>query len=155
MDGLFGPLNYWHWWILAVVLVIAEVLAPGIFFLWLAIAAGVTGLAVLALPDLGWQYQLLIFAALAVISAVMGRRLYKKRPPTSDHPTLNRRAQQYVGKVFVLDAPIVNGSGRLRVADATWKMVGPDAPAGSRVRVVAADGVSLRVEPATDQADEP
>lgn len=148
MEPLFGALGYWHWWILGALLVIAEMLVPGIFFLWLAIAAGVTGLTALLLPDLGWQYQLLMFALLSVVSAVAGRRLYGRRPPVSDHPTLNRRGEQYVGQVFVLDSAIVNGVGRLRVADSTWKMAGPDSPVGTHVRVVAVEGVTLRVEPA-------
>ena len=65
-----------------------------------------------------------------------------------DQPTLNRRADSYVGRQFTLTQPVIDGVGSLHVDDSQWRISGPDLPAGSRVRVVAADGVTLRVEPA-------
>lgn len=147
---LLSPLNHWHWWILATVLGVAELLLPGIFFVWLGVAAAVTGFVALA-ADPSWEAQVLVFAVLAVISAVIGRRIYRRAWPATDHPMLNRRGQQHVGQVLVLDAAIANGSGRVRVGDSTWKVAGPDCPAGSHVRVVAVEGVTLQVEPAPDQ----
>lgn len=143
---LLWPLTHWHWWILATALIAAELLVPGVYLIWLGAAAAVTGLLALAF-GLGWQGQVLVFAILAVASAVAGRMVYKRSFGPTDHPTLNRRTAQYVGQVFTLDQPIVNGAGRLKVADTTWKIVGPDMPSGHRVRVVGADGVVLQVEP--------
>ncbi len=146
-------LSFWHWLILGVVLVILEALAPGIIFLWLGIAALVTGLAVLAAQDMGWQYQVLIFAALSVVSVVSGRMWVKRHPTETDHPTLNRRGQQYIGRVFTLGEPIVNGTGKLRVDDTTWKINGSDLPAGTRVKVAQANGTVLQVEKDDEPAD--
>jgi membrane protein implicated in regulation of membrane protease activity len=145
MDSLLWPLTFWHWWIAAALLMAAELLVPGVYLIWLGVAAAITGLAAFS-TGLGWHGQVMLFALLSVAAAALGRMVYVRSKGPTDHPTLNRRADQYIGRVFTLDQPIVNGAGRLRVADSTWKVTGPDAPAGCRVRVTAADGVVLRVE---------
>ncbi len=144
---LLWPIGHWHWWVLATALIAAELLMPGIYLVWLGVAAAVTGVLAYGI-GLGWQGQVMVFALLSVAAAVLGRTVYKRSTGPSDHPTLNRRSAQYVGQVFTLDQPIVNGAGRLKVADTTWKVVGPDSPAGRRVQVVSADGTVLKVEPA-------
>ncbi len=145
-------ITLWHWMILGVVLVILEVLAPGIVFLWMGIAAIVTGVIVLAAGTMGWEYQVLVFAALSVVSVVSGRMWVRSRPTETDHPTLNRRGEQYIGRVFVLETPLVNGVGKLRVDDTTWKINGSDLPAGTRVRITQANGTVLQVELVDDEA---
>ena len=145
MGEFLGNAEFWHWWVLAVILLALEVAAPGTFFLWLAIAAGAVGLVVLALPDLPWQLQVLLFA-LGGVAAVLAWRAYAaRRPQQSDDPTLNRRGSQYVGQVFHLSEAITDGRGRMRVGDTTWQVAGPDLPAGARVRVVGVEGTVLQV----------
>ena len=142
MTGLL----FWHWWILAVVLMALEIIVPGVFLLWLGIAAGITGLAALAVPGLWWQAQGLLFAVLSVAS-VWGWRQWQRRHPTStDRPTLNRRGEQYVGRRLTLDQPIVNGRGHIRVDDGTWRVEGPDLPAGTAVVVRGVGGTLLKVD---------
>jgi hypothetical protein len=142
----FESLAFWHWWVLAVVLVVLEILAPGVFFLWLGVAAGITGLVLLAVPDTTWQVQVLTFAVLSVAS-IAGWRYYQKgHPAPTDQPALNRRGEQYVGRTLTLEEPIVNGRGKIRVDDTTWRVEGDDLPAGTRIKVVAVDGVVLKVE---------
>ena len=46
-----------------------------------------------------------------------------------------------------MEKPIVNGSGTVRIGDTLWRVSGPDAPAGGRVKVMRADGPTLVVEP--------
>jgi membrane protein implicated in regulation of membrane protease activity len=140
--------EYWHWWVLGVVLLILEVFSPGAFFLWLGLAAGVVGAVLLLLPDLDWQLQLLLFAVLSVVSIVAGRSWLRRHPIETDLPTLNRRGEQYVGRVFTLEQPVVNGTGKIRVDDTTWKIRGDDREAGSRVRVTGVDGTVLLVDSA-------
>lgn len=60
--------------------------------------------------------------------------------------TVNRRGEQYVGRRFTLDQPIVNGDGKLRIDDSVWRVAGEDMAAGTIVRVVGADGVILKVQ---------
>jgi hypothetical protein len=142
------PVVFWHWFALGAVLLIVELLAPGMFFLWMAESAIVVGAVLWVLPDLALEYQLIAFSVLSVASIVVFRKYLKKNPIGSDRPLLNRRADQYVGRVFTLDEPIVNGRGKIRVDDSIWRVQGQDCAAGVRVKVVAAEGVILRVEPA-------
>ncbi|MEE8203833.1 MAG: NfeD family protein [Alphaproteobacteria bacterium] len=145
---IFERIEFWHWWVLGIVLVILEALAPGAIFLWLGVAAGVVGVVLLALPEIGWQAQVLVFAVVSVV-AIVGWRVYQRRYPTrTDQPALNRRGEQYVGRLLTLDEPIVNHQGKIKVDDSTWKVEGDDMPAGTRIRVASVDGVVLRVEKA-------
>jgi membrane protein implicated in regulation of membrane protease activity len=141
-DGI----SFWHWWALGLALVVVEMLAPGIYFLWMGIAAALVGFLLLALPDLSWQVQVLAFAVLSVGSVAIGRWVVRRYLGQTDQPRLNRRGEQYVGRVFNLEQPIVNGTGKIRVDDTTWKITGPDCDAGAKVLVTGADGVVLRVE---------
>lgn len=140
-------IDFWHWWIVAVVLVIIEILAPSFFALWMAIAAFLTGLALLLMPQLAWEYQLLMFAVLSVFSIVMWRRYYLKNPIQSDQPNLNRRGEQYIGRLVTLQVPIVDGVGKIKLDDSTWKITGPECPAGTKVRITGLNNVIFSVEP--------
>jgi inner membrane protein len=147
MDAIWHDgLDYWLWWALGLALVIIEMAAPGVFFLWLGIAAGVVGFVVLAVPDLSWQAQVFLFAILSLASVAVGRWLVNRYPIHTDEPRLNRRGEQYVGRVFTLEQPIVNRQGKIRVDDSTWKIEGTDCTAGTNVRVVGVDGVVLKVQ---------
>ena len=139
-------LDYWHWWVLAILLFILEVFSPAAFFVWIGLAAGIMGFVVLASGELSWQTQFFIFAALAVVCVVAGRSWFKRHPIETDEPALNRRGQALVGRVFEVDRPIIDGVGRVRVGDTTWKVRGPDAEKGERVRVIGVDSTVLEVE---------
>ena len=142
MEGI----TYWHWWILAAALVILEVFAPGAFFLWLGIAAGVVGGLIYLAPDLAWEHQVLTFSVLSVASIIVWRKYFRTTPEETDEPALNRRGEQYVGRVFTLADPIVNSMGKIRVDDTTWKIRGEDCAVGTRVEVTGVDGTILQVE---------
>lgn len=144
---VFTHIVFWHWIVLGMALAVCEMILPGVLFLWWGIAAVATGVILWLFPDMSWQYQVVIFAVLAVAATIGGRLLWKRADTESDHPNLNRRGHQYVSRVFTLDAPIVNGVGKLRVDDTTWKVSGRDLPAGQRVRVTGVDGVVLKVDP--------
>lgn len=139
--------DFWHWWILALALTIAEALLPGTFLLWMGIAAFLLGLLLWLIPTLVLEAQLALFAILSLLS-IAGWRIWQRRhPDQSDQPALNRRGEQYVGRVFMLEEPIENGFGKVRVGDSLWRVTGGDAAAGTRVRVTGVDGVVLVVEP--------
>ena len=141
-----AEITSWHWWVLGIVFVILEIVSPAAFFLWLGIAAGLVGFVLVGLPDLTWEWQLLAFAGFSVASVVLGRGYLVRHPIKTDQPTLNRRGEQYIGREFTLDAPIVNGIGKIRVDDTSWKIRGSDCPAGNQVLVSGVDGVVLLVE---------
>ena len=145
--------EYWHWWVFGIVLIILELFAPGAFFMWLGIAAGVVGFIMLVMPDMTWQTQWILFAVLSVVSIIAWRMFAKKQPPETDHPTLNRRGEQYVGRTFTLSEPITDGVGKIRVDDSMWKIEGLDCPAGTKIKVISADGTMLKVEVDGHQQD--
>ena len=149
-------LTFWHWLILGVGLIVLELLLPGVYLLWLGIAALLTGIAtavpnLLAMlyPDESWKFQAVTFAVLSIVSVIGGHSLYRRHRPETDHPILNRPRLRHVGKVLTLDSAIADGVGQVRIDDSVWRVTGPDLAAGVRVRVVDVDGVQLVVE-ATD-----
>lgn len=145
MAEMFSTLGTWNWLIFGFILMALELVAPGVFLFWFGLAALLVGLVSFALHP-SWQSQLLMFAAFAVAAVPLWRRLSRSnREASQSNPYLNRRAAALVGRVFTLEKPIIDGSGTVRVDDTIWRVAGPDAPAGSRVKVVQADGANLTV----------
>ena len=126
------PLHYW-WWVLALILIAGEVLAPGFFMLWIGIAAAVMGVVTWVVPGLGalayWKF--------------LRPRLARHDDPAAR--TLSRRGEQMIGQRYVLVEAIVNGRGKARVGDGQWLVAGPDLPVGTEVEVVGVDGSLLKV----------
>lgn len=143
LDGI-DP--HWIWLIAAAVLGIAELLMPGVFLIWLAAAAAITGFAAL-LFGMPLAFQFALFALLAMAAVYAGRRWYANNPVESSDPLLNDRAARLVGETVVVVAAIEDGHGRVKVGDGVWSARGPDAEVGARVRVVGAEGTCLKVEP--------
>jgi hypothetical protein len=143
---MIEQLSYWHWWVLAAFLIIVEVFAPGTFMLWIGIAAGVVGTVLYFIPSLSWETQFILFSIASVSSVIAWKRYRGSYPEHTDEPTLNRRGSQYIGRVFTLDAPIINGVGKIRVDDSTWKIEGADCPVGARVKVTGIENTVLKVE---------
>jgi membrane protein implicated in regulation of membrane protease activity len=137
---------FWHWWILAGLLLILELTAPAFFFLWLAIAAAAVGLIMLVFPTMGMEIQLVLFAIASIVAVIAWRKYRESKPVVTDQPNLNRRGHQYIGRIFSLTEPIVNGVGKVVVDDSTWKVKGPDLPAGTHVKVTGIEGTVFRVE---------
>lgn len=142
-------LGAWTWLIVGVVLLMLEIVAPGAFMLWFGIAAiivGVLGLVV-AVP---WQAQLILFVILAILAVLIGRRYFSHLAGKAVPTGLNVRGRRLVGTFAVLDEPIVNRQGRVRIDDTTWRVTGPNMPSGTRVCIVDVDGALLTVRIAED-----
>lgn len=133
------------WAALALLLFAAETMVPGAFLLWFGIAAAVV-FAIVLVFDLPVLAQVALFAVLSFIAIQVYRRWFRSHEKPTDQPALNRRAHALVGRVVPLERAIVNGAGRVQIADAYWEVHGPDLPAGTPVRIVAVDGMDLRVE---------
>lgn len=142
-----GGLDAHWWWLLAAALLdILEVLVPGIFLIWIAAAAALVGL-VAAIVPLTLPIQLALFGLLAIASVFGGRRYYERNPVGTSDPLLNDRTARLVGQTVEVVAAIENGEGRVKVGDSVWNARGPDAAAGTRVRVIGAQGTCLTVTP--------
>jgi membrane protein implicated in regulation of membrane protease activity len=137
---------HWVWLLAAMLLGIAELVAPGVFLIWLAAAAALTGLATMLL-GIELPFQLVLFTLFSISAVYGGRRWYLQHPVESSDPMLNDRGARLTGETLTLVSAIENGRGRVRVGDSVWACKGPDAPEGAAVRVLGADGACLRVEP--------
>ena len=147
--GIFAELGPWNWMVLGFLLLAAEILVPGVFLLWIGIAAILVGAVSLQFWGYffwGWQVQVLVFLILAVASAYFGKKIMVATESESDEPLLNQRGEQLVGRTATLHEPISEGYGRVRIGDTTWRVAGPDMPAGTRVRIVSAKAGDLVVE---------
>lgn len=140
-------LNHWTWFVIALVLLGLEMAAPGIVFLWMAIAAAIVGGVVLFLPDLGWENQFIIFSVLSLVSVFAGRSFLKKNPIETDDTTLNMRGHQYVGHTYNLIQNMENGKGKVRIGDSNWSVEGDfDAKENDKVKVIGVNVTILTVE---------
>ncbi|AKO00186.1 NfeD family protein [Xanthomonas oryzae pv. oryzicola] len=135
------------WAVLALLLIAAETLVPGAFLLWMGIAAAAVCVLVLVLPDIALLVQIVAFVVLSFVSVHVYRTWFRGKGRESDRPLLNRRAEQLIGRRVLLDQAIDDGRGRVKVDDAFWVVAGPDLPAGTPVRIVGVDGMTLLVQP--------
>ena len=144
---LITNLEYWHWSVLGLIFIIIEMLAPGAIFLWFGVAAAAVGVVLFLVPGLSWEIQLILFSVLSVSSIFAWRAYAKSHPPAdNNYPTLNKRGEDLVGRVFTLEENIINNYGKIRVDDTMWKIRGEDIVAGKRVRVIKVDGTVLVVK---------
>lgn len=130
------------WMVLGAILMVAEIITPGVYMLWIGLSALATGLVSWLFPELSWEWLASGFAVLALAMCLVASRFQGSLAPS----IMNRRAAALVGQTVVLTTDIKDGSGRAKVGDTTWKVEGEDAPAGTSVVVKAVSGTTLKVE---------
>jgi membrane protein implicated in regulation of membrane protease activity len=137
----------WTWAIAGLALCMLETLAPGVFLLWIGLAALANAILLLAMP-LSIEWLLMTFGAFTAVSVLIGRKIYGAKDMSGDAPFLNRRAEALVGRETRLQSAIENGVGLAQIDDTVWRVAGPDLPEGARVKIVGftPDGTMLRVE---------
>jgi membrane protein implicated in regulation of membrane protease activity len=138
----YGP---WAWFVLGLVLLALELVIPGGWFLWVGAAGIATGL-ISFIPGITWPLEVTVFGLLSLAVVIGWWRYSRNRQPVTDQPFLNNRAARFVGHEAVIDAPIVNGFGKLKLGDTDWRISGPDLLAGQKVRIVGYDVNVLKVE---------
>ncbi|RJG44034.1 MULTISPECIES: NfeD family protein [unclassified Mesorhizobium] len=149
LERIFSELGPWNWMVLGFALLALEIVVPGVFLLWIGIAALIVGAISLLIWDAGiwvWQAQVIVFLLLSLVSAYLGNRIMSGRNSQSDQPLLNRRSEQMIGRTATLTEPITEGRGRIQLGDTMWRVSGPDLPVGARVRVTAVEDSELVVE---------
>lgn len=153
MDIFEGIDAHWVWLTLGLILAALEMLVPGVYLIWLALAAIATGVLTFAF-DLSVPMQVVDFVFLSLIAAFSAKRLLRDRPIESADPLMNRRGARLVGESALVVSAIAHGSGRVRIGDSEWNVRGPDVASGERVRIVGSEGATLLVEPLTLLKDE-
>lgn len=147
MDAILSDgFVFWHWWVLGFLLLVAEILTPGTFFMWIGFAAFVTGITAWLVPSLSWAGEIVMFAVLSLAAVILW---LKYRPLTrndAEDNGLNQRGRHNIGRELTLVSDIENGIGQARLDDSVWRVSGPKLKAGSRVKVIGTDGTTLKVE---------
>jgi membrane protein implicated in regulation of membrane protease activity len=150
IERIIGELGPWNWVAIGILLLAFEIAVPGVYLLWLGLAAIIVGLLSVMFANAGfwpWEAQIIVFLMLSLVLAYFGQRMMSKGDET-DEPLLNQRSAQLLGRTATLSEPIAEGRGRIRLDDTTWRIKGPDLPAGTRVKVTSVDGNDLAVEAA-------
>lgn len=147
MNGLDGLDAHWIWIAIGLILAALEMLVPGVYLIWLAVAAIITGVLTLGL-DLGLPSQIICFVSLSLIAAFSAKRFLRDSPIVSSDPLLNLRGSRLIGETAIVTQALVGGSGRIKHGDSEWLARGPDLDVGTRVRITGSDGTILLIEPA-------
>ena len=145
MEWLNSLEPHWFWLLAGLLLGAAEIIVPGFFLIWFAIAAVVTGMLAFVLPG-AIALQIGVFAVVAVAMVYFGRRWFAANPIVSSDPLLNDRSARLVGEIVTVVDAIEHGSGRVKVGDSVWSAKGADAAVGAKVRISGANGSVLMVE---------
>lgn len=146
----FWDVSFWHWFAFGLALLGIEIIVPTTLFIFPAISAALVGGVVMLAPEMDWRYQILLFAVLAVVSSIAWRMVHRNKPIETDHPNLNDRTSQYIGRQVTLTEPLQNGRGRVQLDDSHWQAKtgsGETLEAGVTVKIVGADSATLIVEP--------
>jgi inner membrane protein len=140
--------SFWFWLGAGLVLLTLEALLPGVFLIWLGLAALATGIITWLAP-LSVTTSLVLFAVLGLASILIGRKVQSgQKTEVTDAPFLNDRGKAMVGKVYALESAIVEGAGSVRIGDSVWRVTGADAAIGTHVKITGMDGSTLLVEAA-------
>lgn len=148
LERIFNELGPWNWMVIGFILLVLEIMVPGVFLLWIGIAALITGAVSLLIWDAGfwvWQTQVVVFLILSLVCAYVGKQIVWSRRRDTDQPMLNQRGEQMIGRTATLTEPIREGRGRIQLGDTLWRVSGPDLPIGARVRVTGATAADLEL----------
>lgn len=151
----FLQVEYWHWLVFGLVLLILEIFAPGAILLWFGLGALAVGVFQLLVPGLmPPEIQWLVFSVLSVASLILWKQYAQKHKldQDDDSGSLNQRSKSLIGREFNLSNAIVNGVGKVRVGDSYWRVEGPDLPEGQKVKVTGFEGATLMVEAVNSEA---
>ncbi len=144
--NFFWGLGPWNWFLIAALLLILETIVPGVHFVWFGFAAAIVG-GLALVTGIAWAWQLIAFGLIACVVVYVMRRYVDPTRTLSDQPTLNDRGQQYVGRTAVVEDPIAEGRGKVRIGDSLWIVTGADAASGTTVKITGVDGTVLIVAP--------
>lgn len=151
MFDLLMTLGAWNWVVLGFVLLLLELIFPGVFFVWFGLGALLTALVSLLFYHFSWvaswEVEVIFFLIFSIIMVLIGRNFFRRDRET-DEPLLNRRTDQIIGKRVILEEPVRDGKGRIRVDDTIWRIKGPDLPEGTDVKVIAFDNGVFTIEKA-------
>lgn len=151
---ILSELGPWSWFIIGLLLLVGEVVLPGVFLIWFGLSALVIGTLTLAtFTDVAWwpwQAQVVAFGVLSLVMVMIGNKLFPSNSQDDEASKINDPLGKFVGHEATLIDPISNGVGRIKLGDTTWRVTGDDLPSGSKVRVIGSKDGALLIEPSSN-----
>lgn len=141
----------WHWLVLGFALLIAEIMAPGVFLLWWGLSALVTALVQFLFPTLSLVALAIFYAVLAcILSVAWWKYQHGKDNQDQAQTSLNQRDHAMIGKRGTVQEIASNGIGRGAFGDTTWRIQGEHLSAHDLIQVIRVDGITLIVKKVTE-----
>lgn len=120
LESLFD--SYWYWFSLAALLLLLEIIVPGIFLIWLGMGAAFVGIFLVFFPQAGLAWQL--FALVISISAAVALGLkWQKKILKTQPTTLNLGLEGYLERTAVVSQAFNQGRGRVSIDDSSFPAV--------------------------------
>jgi membrane protein implicated in regulation of membrane protease activity len=151
MIEFFEAMQFWHWILLAIVLIAGEALGAAGFLLGAVMAALELALITYIWPDLTWQQQMSLFALLALLCSVWFWYRFRSFNQTTAQPHLNDRASRLIGREFALTQSMIGGQGKIQVGDTLWRVESAtNLPVGTQIKVTGHRDMVLLIVKAGD-----
>lgn len=147
MVEILSQLTAWHWLILGVVLLGAELLTGSTYILWPAVSALAVGILLFIATGMGWELQMLLFFLLSITTLVLGRTHLQKLVKGGEPSDLNDPGKAMIGRQVKAAADFSGTEGRVNVGDTQWsaRLEIGTAVAGDLLRVQSVEGATLIV----------
>ena len=142
MEMLFENLNFMHWLVLGLSLIILELFLWTVFLLWIGASAITVSIFFYLMPDTSWPIQLLIFVALSLTSTSLAKRYY---PVKTVDDELHEKAKTFIGKECKVSS-IEDGIIKVQIGKSLWFARGTGLSVGQVVKIVGVDDSTFIVE---------
>jgi inner membrane protein len=141
-------LEWWHWAVAGIVLILAELAVPAFVLVWFGLGALVVAVLV-AVMAISVTAQLSAWLVVSVLLVFLWFRVFR---PESHRTRIGMSAPAMIGEIGLLTqavAPFGRGEVRFQkplLGADTWPcMADEEIAAGTRVKVVAVEGSLLKV----------
>ena len=143
MEFLFEDLNFMHWLILGIALIILELFVWTVFLLWIGSSAVTVGIIFFLFPNVSGLLQLLIFIVLAVAATLLSKKYY---PVKTVDEQLHDKAKSHIGKECTIES-VENGVTKVKIGESLWFAKGSDLSTGQSVKIIDVESSTFIVEP--------
>lgn len=125
--GILENLTSWHWVIIGILFLAADILGlPGLL-IGLAMAAFIVAGLVFSDVLQHWQSMLVTFALLGIVLTLAYTRFFKRYNDKTDAPDLNNFCAQMIGTEFTATRDYTSGKHRIKIHDTVWECLLEDA----------------------------
>ena len=143
MEILFDNLNFMHWLVLGLALIILELFLWTTFLLWVGASAITVSIVFYLVPDIGGLTKVFTFLAISVAATYLSKKYY---PIKTVDDELNEKAKTYIGKECKVSS-IEDGVIKVQISKSLWFAEGTDLNVGQSVKIVGVEASTFIVEP--------